>query len=112
MRNTLHPSHELSALDLLQVRLDDLPLDELQAHIKEADDTVLGLVSRQNNTPHLSPEAAANLRRLERALRERIQFVRELIDLRKLEALAAEIERQEREQQAEGRASVPRGMRC
>lgn len=109
--STLQPSHELIADTLLQVRVDDLPLDDLEAHIEHAGDAVLGLVSRLNNSPHLSPPAAANLRRLENRLREHIQFVRELIDLRKLEAMAAEIERQERERDAGDRANVPRHMR-
>lgn len=111
MSTTLKASPELIALDLLQVRVDDLPVDELEAHIKSISDAVLRLVSRLIDTPHLSPHAAANIRRLEKRLREHIQFVRELIDLRKMEAMAAEIERQERERDAGEQANAPRHMR-
>ena len=111
MSTTLQASHELIALDLLQVRVDDLTLDELEAHIERAGDTVLGLVGRQIDSPLLSPETAANIRRREQRLREHIQYVRELIDLHKLEAVAAEVDRQGREREAEERASAPRHMR-
>lgn len=101
MSDTLQPSHELTALDLLQVRLEDLALDDLQDQAKRIADTILGLVGLLINAIHLSPAAAANIRRLEKRLRERMQEVRELIELRQLEAIAAEIERQEREQDAQ-----------
>lgn len=108
MSKTLRPSHELTALDLLQVSIDDLALDDLEAHAKEVGDTILGLVGLLLHSSHLSPAATANIRRLEKRLRERMQELRELIELRKLEAIAAEIE-QERE--AEERANAPRRMR-
>lgn len=108
MSNTLQPSNELTALDLLQVRIEDLALDELQTHAKQVADTILGVVGLLVDALHLSPGAAANLRRLEKRLRDRIQEVQELIDLRKLEALTAEIERQEREEEAQKRAGEGR----
>jgi hypothetical protein len=111
MTNTLQPSHELTALDLLQVRLEDLPLDDLQDQAKRIADTILGLVGLLVNAMHLSPAAMANIRRLEKRLRERLQEVRELIELRQLEAMAAEIERQEREQEAQRPAGAGRRMR-
>lgn len=110
MTTTPHASYELKALDLLQVRFEELPFDDLEAHLAQVGDTILGLVGRLIDSPHLSPQAKANIRRLEKRLREHIQHVRELIDLRKVEAVAAEVDRQERERQAEDRASAPRRM--
>lgn len=111
MTNTLQPSHELTALDLLQVRLEDLALDDLQDQAKRIADTILGLVGLLVNAMHLSPAAVAHIRRLEKRLRERLQEVRELIELRQLEAMAAEIERQEREQEAQRPAGAGRRVR-
>lgn len=111
MSDTLQPSHELTALDLLQVRLEDLSLDDLQDQAKRIANTILGLVGLLINAIHLSPAAAANIRRLEKRLRDRMQEVHELIELRQLEAVAAEIERQEGEQDAQRLAGAGRRMK-
>jgi hypothetical protein len=112
MSTTLHASYELKAIDLVQVRIEELPLDDLEAHLAQVSDTILGLVGRLIDSPHLSPQAKANIRRLEKRLREHVEEVRALIDLRKVEAVAAEVDRQEREREAEDRASAPRRMSC
>lgn len=111
MTKTLNPSHELIALDLLQIRIEELRLDELEGHIASAGDAVLGLVGRMIENPYLSPLAAANIRRLEKRLREQIQDARELIELRQLEAIAAEIERQELERETREPAKAPNRVR-
>lgn len=108
MSNTLRPSHELTALDLLQVNIDELTLPDLEAYAHKVSDTILGLVGLLLHSTHLSPAAAANIRRLEKRLRERMHELLELIELRKLEAIAAEIEQ---ERDAEERANAPRRMR-